>query len=268
MRGRSLPRSTGGAARIASCDEAAGARSRLVSGGFTAVVIGAGGGIGRALVAALDRNNPGERVYALSRRPSATNRASVRLGVIDIADEESIRAAVAAIDRPLDRVIVATGLLHDQDYAPERALRDLAPAALAHVFAINTIGPALVLKHFAPLMARDRPSVLALLSARVGSISDNRTGGWYGYRASKAALNMIVRSAAIELARSRPLCACVALHPGTVDTGLSKPFQARVPAERLFTPDHAAHRLLEVIDGLAPAQSGRCFAWDGTEILP
>lgn len=236
--------------------------------GFTAVVIGAGGGIGRALVAALDRGHPGALVHALSRRPPAADGGSIHPGVIDIADEESIRAAAAEIDAPLDRVIVATGLLHDPDYAPERALRDISPAALAHVFAINTIGPALVLKHFAPLMARDRPSVLALLSARVGSISDNRTGGWYGYRASKAALNMIVRSAAIELARSRPLCTCVALHPGTVDTGLSKPFQARVPKERLFTPAYAADRLLEVINGLAPAQSGRCFAWDGAEILP
>ena len=165
-------------------------------------------------------------------------------------------------------MIVATGMLHDGGRGPERALRDLDPAALARLFAVNTIGPALVLKHFAPLLARDRPAVFALLSARVGSIADNRTGGWYGYRASKAALNMIVRSAAIELARSRPQSFCVGLHPGTVDTGLSRPFQARVPAARLFTPEIAARHLLEVIGRLAPGDTGRCFAWDGTEILP
>lgn len=230
------------------------------------IVVGAGGGIGRALVAKLAEG--GGIVHALSRRPGEAMTTNVRPGPIDVTDEASIAAAAAAIGAPVDRVIVATGMLHEGDYGPERALRQLDPVALARIFAVNTIGPALVLKHFAPLLARDRPSVIALLSARVGSISDNRSGGWYGYRASKAALNMIVRSAAIELARNRPACMCVGLHPGTVDTSLSEPFQARVPAERLFTPEVSAAHLIDVIAGLTPPMSGRCFAWDRTEILP
>ena len=123
-------------------------------------------------------------------------------------------------------------------------------------------------KYFAPLLAKDRRTVVAALSARVGSISDNRSGGWYGYRASKAALNMIVKSAAIELRRSRPQAICVALHPGTVDTALSKPFQARVPAEKLFAAQYSADQLLAVLVDLGPGDSGAIFAWDGARIQP
>ncbi len=229
----------------------------------SAVVVGAGGGIGRALVSAL-RPRGYEMVHALSRAPDGDEHA----GAIDVTREDSVRDAAAAITGPVELVIVATGMLHEDGHGPERAVRDLDPDRLARIFAVNTIGPALVLKHFAPLLVRDRPSVFAALSARVGSITDNRSGGWYGYRASKAALNMIVRTAAIELARSRPQAVCVGLHPGTVDTGLSKPFQARVPAEQLFTPERSAGHLLDVIAGLTPAESGRCFGWDGGEILP
>jgi len=128
--------------------------------------------------------------------------------------------------------------------------------------------PALAIKHCAPLLAKDSRSVAALLSAGVGSISDNRSGGWYGYRASKAALNMTVKTAAIELARTRPQAICVALHPGTVATALSKPFQARVSPERLFTTERAAEQLLAVLDTLGTGQSGRINAWDGREVTP
>lgn len=127
--------------------------------------------------------------------------------------------------------------------------------------------PALVAKHFLPLLARDRKSVFAALSARVGSISDNQLGGWHAYRASKAALNMLLRTFAIELARRNPRAVCVGLHPGTVDTGLSAPFQANVPEGKLFTPDFAAARLLEVVDRLKPDDSGHVFAWDG-QLIP
>ena len=234
----------------------------------TGLIIGANGGIGAALTAALAASNRYPRVIAGARREPDTLPAGVDYLPIDIADPTSIEAAAGRIDTPLTRVIVATGILHDDIGGPERRLGDLAAARLAHLFAINTIGPALALKHFAPLLAKDAPSAIACISARVGSISDNRLGGWYGYRASKAALNQIVRTAAIELARSRPEAVCVALHPGTVDTGLSKPFQRGVPAEKLFTPAYSAERLLAVLDGLTPAQSGRIFAWDGTEITP
>lgn len=235
--------------------------------GAVAVVIGAGGGIGAALVAALAADRRFAAIHALSREGRGADGPIVP-GFIDVTDEASIAAAATRIGGPLDLVIVATGLLHERGRMPERALRDLDADRLARQFAVNAIGPALCLKHFAPLLARDRRAVIAALSARVGSISDNRGGGWYGYRASKAALNMIVRSAAIELGRRWPEAVCVALHPGTVDTGLSHPFQARVPPNALFAPDRAARQLLSVIDGLAPAQSGRIFAWDGEEIQP
>ena len=234
----------------------------------TALIIGANGGIGAALVEILANEARYTRVIAGARREPDTLPGGVDYLPIDIADPASIEAAAARIDAPLTRVIVATGILHDESGGPERSLRDLDADRLAHLFAINTIGPALALKHFAPLLARDTPSAIACISARVGSISDNRLGGWYGYRASKAALNQIVRTAAIELARSRPQAVCVALHPGTVDTDLSKPFQRGVPAEKLFSPAFSAERLLAVLDSLTPAQSGRIFAWDGAEIAP
>jgi len=234
----------------------------------TAMVIGANGGIGSALVAALAASGRYDRVIAAARREPAMLPAGVAYLPIDAADPASIGAAAAHIDVPLSRVIVATGILHDEGGGPERSLRDLDACRLAHLFAVNTIGPALILRHFAPLLDRDAPAAIACISARVGSISDNRLGGWYGYRASKAALNQIVRTAAIELARSRPRAVCVALHPGTVDTGLSKPFQRGVPAVKLFTPAYSAGRLLAVLDELTPAQSGRIFAWDGSEITP
>lgn len=234
-----------------------------------AVVIGSGGGIGAALVRQLAARGHYAEIHALSRHvPDAPVGGPVRHGVIDVGDPASIAAAAAGLAGPLDLVIIATGLLHEEERRPERSLAELDADWLARLFQVNAIGPALVLRHFAPLLARDRPAIVAALSARVGSISDNRLGGWYGYRASKAALNMIVRTAAIELARSRPQALCVGLHPGTVETSLSAPFQRGVPAERLFAPDVAAAHLLDVLDGLRREDSGRCFAWDGAEIAP
>ena len=151
-------------------------------------------------------------------------------------------------------------------FNPEKTWRSLNAAALAKAFRINTVGPALVAKHFLPLLARRRKSAFAVLSARVGSISDNRLGGWYAYRASKAALNMLIRTLSIELKRSNRDALCIALHPGTVDSRLSKPFQGNVPDGKLFSPDVAANHLLSVIDGVDPEQSGKLFAWDGAEI--
>lgn len=237
----------------------------------TAVVVGAGGGIGAALVAMLERSGEYGCVHALSRQPGTAAR-TVLHGSIDVANEDSIAGAAARFraqtGAQVDLLIIATGMLHEAGRMPERSLREIDGAAMARVFAINSIGPALVLKHFAPLLPKDRRSVVAALSARVGSIGDNRSGGWYSYRASKAALNMIVKSAAIEIARSRPLAICVALHPGTVDTPMSQPFQARVAADALFSPEAAADHLHAVIDRLAPTDSGRVFAWDGSEIEP
>ena len=231
-----------------------------------AVVIGASGGIGAALVDRLAA--AGADVVALARRAEARPGRSV--GAIDLEDEASIARAAErlAAAGEVDLIIVAAGLLHGGGVTPEKSYRDLGADQLAAYFAVNSIGPALVAKHFLPLLRRRERAVFAALSARVGSIGDNRLGGWYGYRASKAALNMLVKTLAIELARSRPDALCVALHPGTVDTGLSRPFQRGVPTGKLFTPAFAAERLLAVIDGLAPGDSGRCFAWDGAPIAP
>lgn len=223
-----------------------------------AVVIGASGGIGQALARQLERSGRYGAVHGLSRSA----------GTIDLSDPSSIAAAADRMTAPLSMVIVATGLLHDADHRPERSLRDLDADWLLRQYQVNAAGPALVLRHFAPLLAKDAPATIACLSARVGSISDNRLGGWYGYRAAKAALNQIVKCAAIEIARTRRQAICVALHPGTVDTGLSAPFQGGVKDGTLFTPDYAAERLLAVVDGLTPADSGGVFAWDGERIAP
>ena len=151
---------------------------------------------------------------------------------------------------------------------PEKSLRDIDGAALDRLFRINATGPAVVMRHFLPLLAKDRRSVFAALSARVGSIGDNRLGGWVGYRASKAALNQVIRTLAIELGRTDPHAVLVGLHPGTVDTPLSTPFQRNVDAGRLFSPEQAAGLLLDVIAGLAPGDSGHCLDWAGKRIAP
>ncbi|MGB3722291.1 MAG: SDR family NAD(P)-dependent oxidoreductase [Pacificimonas sp.] len=230
-----------------------------------AVIVGASGGIGRALTKTILARERFDTVHALSR--SGTDIAGAENGRIDLDDEDSI-AAAAKRTGGADLVIVATGLLHADDYGPEKNRRALNRDDLLRAFAANAVGPALAAKHFLPLLPKDRRGVFAALSARVGSISDNRLGGWYGYRASKAALNQLIRTLAIELARQKPEAICVTLHPGTVDTALSEPFQGNVPDGKLFTPDYSAGKLLDVLDGLTAAQTGGLFAWDGEEIAP
>lgn len=230
-----------------------------------AAVIGSSGGIGRALAASLAAR--GAEVHALSRAGTEDD-PRLEASHIDVEDEATIvRAALAvATHGPLDLIIVATGMLHDRQTAPEKSYRHLSRSTLDRYFAINATGPALVAKHFLPLLRPQARSVFAALSARVGSIGDNRLGGWYGYRASKAALNMLVRTLSIELARARPDTICVALHPGTVETPLSRPFAGRVAAGSLFTPTASADRLLSVLADLRPTDTGGHFAWDGSRI--
>ncbi len=230
-----------------------------------AVVLGASGGLGHALTSALLARGGWTQVYALSRSQGKPP-VGAEGGRVDVTDERSLAAAADRVRGEIDLVIVATGRLMGEGMSPERSFAALDPQALARSFEVNAIGPALVAKHFLPRLPKRRPATFAVLSARVGSIEDNRLGGWYGYRASKAALNMLVRSLAIELARTRPLAVCVALHPGTVDTALSQPFQRNVAAETLFTPDYSAKRLLQVLDALGPRDSGGFYAYDGTRI--
>lgn len=237
----------------------------------TAVVLGASGGLGEAFVRQLCDDQGFTHVFGLTRRPNLVYaNPKVTALEFDLAEETTIKAAAETINKQagqVDLVILATGILHDdQGLAPEKTWRSLERGSMERVFLLNTIGPALVAKHFLPLLPKDGKSVFAALSARVGSISDNELGGWHSYRASKAALNMMIRNFAIELERTRPEAICVGLHPGTVDTDLSKPFQGNVPDGKLFTPAQSAEYLFEVIDGLDPTDSGNTFAWDGLVI--
>ncbi len=219
------------------------------------------------MAAALAERADVAEVHAGSRRGAGPGGGKLRPFAFDLQDEVSIADACAAMGGPLDMVLIATGRLTRADgTGPEKSYRALSADGMAELFAVNTIGPALIAKHALPLLRRDGRAVFAALSARVGSISDNRLGGWHAYRASKAALNMLVRNLALELARTHPQAVAVTLHPGTVDSALSAPFQRGVAAEKLFTPAFSAGALLGVLDGLTPADSGGLFAWDGAEI--
>jgi NAD(P)-dependent dehydrogenase (short-subunit alcohol dehydrogenase family) len=222
-----------------------------------AVVFGAGGGIGAALVDALRASGRFSQVVAFGRSTSPS---------IDLLDEASLERAakLAAEAGELRLVIDATGFLHDDQQAPEKSWQELDAAKLGRAFALNATGPALLMKHVLPRLAPRGKSVFATLSARVGSIGDNRLGGWYAYRASKAALNQLVRTAAIELARRRPEAFCVALHPGTVATPLSAPF-AKTGLE-VHEPGAAAQHLLAVIDRLGAGSSGGFLDWRGQAV--
>lgn len=236
-----------------------------------AALIGASGGIGQAMLELLSADPRVGRTLAFSRTEIGTLLPGVEYGHIDFDDESTVAAAAnsASRDGALDIVIVSSGILWSGDgnrLRPEKAMKELDADAIAKVFAVNAIGPALVAKHFLPKLRKGSKSVFAALSARVGSIGDNRLGGWYSYRASKAALNMLLKTLSIEHARQWPDSVVVGLHPGTVATGLSRPYTSRTPEANLFTPDTSARHLLRVVDGLAPQDTGNVFAWDGQRI--
>ena len=229
-------------------------------------VIGSSGGIGAALVDALE-TVPHSHVFGFSRSAAGSS-TNARSTLLDYASEASIASAAehASSNGPLDLVIVATGILHDGSLQPEKSLRDINVDNMQRVMHVNAIGPALVAKYFLPRMRRNHKTVFAAISARVGSISDNRLGGWASYRASKAALNMLLKTLSIEHARRWPEGVLAALHPGTVNTHLSEPFSSRVPSGKLFKPADSASNLLRVIDTLQASDSGGFFAWDGQNI--
>lgn len=241
-----------------------------MSSGQTAVVWGASGGIGRALVEALQASSRYAVIHAGSRAAVPAASDIVRPFAFDLGDESSIAAAaeVLALTGPADLTFVATGILHGAGYQPERSFAELTPEAMMALYRVNAVGPALIAKHMIQALPRDRRSVFAALSARVGSIGDNRLGGWHSYRASKAALNMVIANLAIELSRTRPLAIAVGLHPGTVETSLSAPFQKAVAPGMLLTPSASAQHLLFVMDGLTNQASGSVMAWNGQQITP
>lgn len=234
---------------------------------YRAAVFGARGGIGKEFVGALAADPRCGTVYAGARSNIEATSKTIPF-LFDLCDEASISAAAQTIGEggPLDLVLVATGVLHDDGLKPEKTYRAMTTKAMARAFAVNTFGPALIAKHMLPLLARDRKAVFGAISARVGSISDNRLGGWHAYRASKAALNMLIRNFAIELATRNKQAVCVALHPGTVDTALSKPFQAGVVQEKLFAPDRSAAAMLKVLEDATAERSGTLIAYDGETI--
>lgn len=216
-----------------------------------ALIIGASGGVGSAVAQALGAR--GVAVTGLSRARDG----------LDVTDEASVAAALGPLDGPFDLIFVATGALEIGTARPEKALKQVTPQAMMDQFMLNCVGPSMVLKHAMRLLPRDRRSVFTALSARVGSIGDNRFGGWYAYRTAKAALNQMIHTGAIELARSHREAICVALHPGTVATRFTEKYLGRHPA---VPPAEAARNLLSVIDGLTPAETGQFFDWQGERV--
>jgi NAD(P)-dependent dehydrogenase (short-subunit alcohol dehydrogenase family) len=232
----------------------------LVTNG-SAIIFGGNGGIGAALVGGLKERGHYSEIIALSRGSHPP---------VDLLDESSLEQAASHLSQAgvsPSLVVVATGVLHKDGKGPEKALRELDPEWMIENYRLNAIGPALIAKHFLPLMPRQGSICFAVLSARVGSISDNNLGGWHSYRASKAALNMLVRNISVEWQRKNRQAIIVGLHPGTVETPLSGPFKGN-PAHERFTPAKAAGQLLDVLEGLNPEQSGQLFAYDGSLIAP
>lgn len=241
-----------------------------------ALIVGASGGIGLSLVREMLQNDRIARVYATYRRSNPEllalerrYRDRLHCLYLDLREEEQIAAAIARIQTQSDKlhwVVNCVGMLHQGDLQPEKSLRQLETEPLLQYFQVNSIGAILLIKHLLPLLRHRERSILATISAKIGSIGDNYIGGWYGYRASKAALNMFLRTAAIEYRRKSPETIIVALHPGTTDTALSKPFQKNVPPEKLFSPQRTVKQLLEVMSKLTPEDSGQFFSWDGTRL--
>ncbi len=230
------------------------------------VILGASGGIGAALVQHYAAQPDVETVHAVSRRGDTRAAGSVEPHAADVTDEASLIALADALEAP-DLIILATGILSDGTaLRPEKSLKQQSLSAFEQVFAVNTFGSAMAARHLIPRMPRDRRAIFAALSARVGSTSDNGLGGWHDYRASKAALTMLLRNYAIEMARLNPDFVCAGLHPGTVDTDLSRPFSRAVPEGKLFTPAYAADCLAGVLAGLSPEQSGMVFDWAGKPV--
>ena len=243
-----------------------------------ALIVGASQGIGLGFVRSLLQQDNMTQIYATYRRPETAGELfnleqqygdRLKCLQVDITVEDQIAAAIKQIQesvKQLHLAIYCVGVLHEGDLTPEKSLRQITAANLMYSFQVNSIGAVLLAKHLMPLFKKTESSIFASISAKVGSIGDNRLGGWYGYRASKAALNMFLKTTAIEYSRRCPKTIVVALHPGTTDTRLSQPFQKNVPPGKLFPVEHTVALLSKVISDLEPKDSGEFFSWDGTQL--
>ena len=232
------------------------------------VIIGGNGAIGNAFVNNLISKDEVKNIFVFSRSSQTYKNPKIKTSSINLINENSIKEAsiVSSSKGPLDLVILSTGILHNNIVIPEKSLKELSHKKMLEVFLVNTFGPAIVFKYFLPLLTKDKTSVFAALSARVGSISDNQLGGWYSYRASKAALNMMIKTASIEIRRKNQNSILIGLHPGTVKSRLSKPFQKNIEKSKLFSPEYSASKLLDIINNLNLDDTGNIIAWDGKKI--
>lgn len=242
------------------------------------LIVGASGGIGLAFTQKLLAEVKVNRLFATHRGSIPTAELAelqqqypekLENLSLDITEESQVAAIAQKISeqvKNLHLVINCVGILHDGEFQPEKSLRQIQPENLLRYFQINSIGAILLVKHLSSLLKQSERNILATLSAKIGSIGDNQIGGWYGYRASKAALNMFLRTAAIEYKRVSPQTIIVMLHPGTTDTQLSQPFQRNVSPEKLFSSDRTATQLLEILDSLTEKDSGEFFSWDGSRL--
>jgi len=233
------------------------------------VIIGSRGAIGNAFVEHYLKDSSVSNIFAFSRNKINSTQGKLTSFYIDIELEESVAAAAESINgHKIDIIITATGILHSDRIKPEKSIKEINHESFMKIFSINAVGPALIGKYFIPLLKKDTKSVVAFLSARVGSISDNKLGGWYSYRASKSALNQIVKNFSIELKRTNPKAIVLALQPGTVDSNLSEPFKRNVAKGMLFTPEESRELLLNVIENATTSDSGNLLAYDGETISP
>lgn len=232
-------------------------------------IIGSSGAIGNAFVEYYLKDETVKKIFTFSRSRFDHVSDKVSSYKIDIESQESIQKAADKIEEHIiDRVIIASGILHTESFGPEKSIKDLNYETFAKVYSVNTIGPALIGRYFIPLLNKNEKSVIAFLSARVGSISDNKLGGWYSYRSSKTALNQIVKNFSIELKRSNKNAIVLALQPGTVESNFSEPFKKNVSKEKLFSPKYSVELLSKVIESSSEEDSGNLISYDGDTIYP
>lgn len=232
-------------------------------------VIGSSGAIGNAFLEHYIKDESVENIFSFSRSNISIENNKVIHGLIDVENETSIQKASQSLEEvKLDEIIIASGLLHTEDFGPEKSIKDLKADNILKILSVNTVGPAIVGKYFLPLLNKKNKSVMAFLSARVGSISENKLGGWYSYRASKAALNQIIKNFSIEINRVNPQAIILGLQPGTVESNFSQPFKKNVKEGNLFTAQYSVSMLLNVINSSTTKDSGKLIGWDGEEIKP